>query len=74
MPVLKVINEGHRSHKLSVDDNDISQLKRINDQAILYSVPTARMLFKNGCWGDQWRSSYHLGVTHAHHFYTYRNL
>ena len=32
------------------------------------------MLFKDGCWGDQWRSSYHLGVTHTHHFYTKRNL
>ncbi len=73
-PVLKVINKGHRSHKLPVDDSDVSLLKRINDQAIPYAVPTAKMLFKDECWGDQWRSSYHLGVTHAHHFYTNRNL
>lgn len=73
-PVLRVINKGHRSHKLPVGDGDLSVLRRINDKAIPYPVPTARMLFKDGCWGDQWRSSYHLGVTHAHDFYTNRNL
>ena len=73
-PVLKVINKGHRSHKLSVDDGDLELLRKINAQTIPFAVPTAKMLFKEGCWGDQWRSSYHLGVTHAHHFYTYRNF
>lgn len=25
-------------------------------------------------WGDLYRSGYHFGITHAHHFYTKRNL
>ncbi len=73
-PVLKVISKSNRSTKLPVDDDDLLTLRRIEDQAIPYQVPTAQMLFKDGCWGDQWRSSYHLGVTHTHHFYTKRNL
>lgn len=73
-PVLKVIVKGNRSQKLPVEQSDIRLMKKIHDQPIPYSVPTAKMLFKDNCWGDQWRSSYHLGVTHAHHFYSYRNL
>lgn len=73
-PVLKVIVEGNRSQKLSVDEHDIEVVTKIHSQPIPYDVPTAKMLFKNERWGDQWRSSYHLGVSHAHHFYSYRNL
>ena len=33
------------------------------------------MMHKGGeHWGAIWRSGYHFGVTHTHHFYTYRNL
>jgi DNA modification methylase len=32
------------------------------------------MLFKGESWGDTWRAGVHLGITHAHHFYTNRNL
>lgn len=74
LPVLKVIVKGNRSTKLPIDDDDLRVLSRIEDGLIPYAVPTAKMLFKDGCWGDQWRSSYHLGITHAHHFYTKRNL
>ena len=24
-------------------------------------------------WGDLWRSGYHMGISHLHHFYTHRN-
>lgn len=36
--------------------------------------PTQAMMFKNGNWGDMFRSGYHFGVSHAHHFWTRRNL
>ena len=37
-------------------------------------VPTNKMLFRDGKWGDIYRSGYHKGFTYAHHFYTKRNL
>jgi DNA modification methylase/DNA-directed RNA polymerase subunit RPC12/RpoP len=73
-PVLKVTVKSNRSTKIDVDANDLDIVRRIEDQEIPYPVPSSKMLFKDGCWGDQWRSSYHLGVTHTHHFYTKRNL
>jgi DNA modification methylase len=72
-PVLKVIVKKNRSQKLHVSENDLLVLKHINDLSITFVPITKKMLFKDGEWGDQWRSSYHKGVTHSHHFYTTRN-
>lgn len=74
VPALKVTVNGNRSTKVPVEQEDFDTLARITSKAIPYPVPTAPMLFREGCWGDQWRSSYHEGVTHSHQFYTYRNL
>ena len=73
-PVLKVTVNGNRSTKVDVTKDDLDILVQITSKTIPYIVPTAQMLFRDGCWGDQWRSSYHQGVTHSHHFFTYRNL
>ena len=72
-PVLKVVVESNRATKVPVDARDLKILSEIERQAIPYSARTERMLLRDGSWGDQWRSSYHLGVTHSHQFYTYRN-
>lgn len=37
-------------------------------------IPAVKMLFRDGKWGDIYRSGYHKGFTHTHHFYTRRNL
>jgi DNA modification methylase len=73
-PVLKVTVNSNRSTKMPVTSADVQLLQRINSQAASFTIPTSKMLFRDGCWGDQWRSSYHQGVTHSHQFYTYRNL
>ena len=73
-PVLKVIVRRNRAQKIPVDDLDKEILARIQNQDAPRDAPIAKMLFKDNVWGDQWRSSYHLGVTHLHHFFTYRNF
>jgi len=71
-PVLKVTVNGNRSTKIPVTKQDIDTITELNSRIIPYRIPTAKMLFRDGCWGDQWRSSYHEGITHSHQFYTYR--
>ena len=73
-PVLKIIVERNRSQKIPVDQSDKETLQRVYNTDAPSNAPTEKMLFKDNAWGDQWRSSYHLGVTHLHHFFTYRNF
>ena len=65
VPVMKVLVEGNRANKLPVDEADLKILDRINNQPIPYDAPSSKMLFRDGCWGDQWRSSYHQEL-HMH--------
>ena len=73
-PVLKVTVTSNRSTKVAVTNEDLRVLEEVASRPIPHAVPTAQMLFRDGCWGDQWRSSYHRGITHSHQFYTPRNL
>ena len=73
-PVLKVVVRGNRSQKTPVDQFDKETLAKIYSTDFPTNAPIEKMLFKDDAWGDQWRSSYHLGVTHLHHFFTYRNF
>ena len=57
------------------NSRDLDLIARINSEAIPTSVPIIPMMGKGGTeWGDLWRSGYHRGITHVHHFYTRRNL
>jgi DNA modification methylase len=38
------------------------------------NIPVVPMMFNGDAWGDMYRAGYHFGVTHAHHFWTQRNL
>jgi 16S rRNA G966 N2-methylase RsmD len=49
--------------------DDLALLRRIENEPIPDAVP--RTLIP---WGDLYRSGYHAGITHLHHFYTRRNL
>ena len=48
---------------------DSSQLERIENGRTPKSIPRVAIP-----WGDLYRSGYHQGITHLHHFYTRRNL
>lgn len=49
--------------------NDLALLDRIAHEKIPECVPTFAIP-----WGDLYRSGYHRGISHVHHFYTRRNL
>ena len=49
--------------------SDLDLLKRIAAEPIPNTVPQIEIP-----WGDLYRSGYHQGITHLHHFYTRRNL
>lgn len=56
------------------DEDDIRLLNNIEDTQSAYWLPIYKMLFKDDAWGDIYRTGYHFGMTHTHHFYTKRNL
>lgn len=56
-------------------DRDLELVARIEGEPVPPTVPIVPMMGKGGAgWGDLWRSGYHEGITHVHHFYTRRNL
>ena len=52
-----------------VQDSDRVLLRRIEETGLPTAVPQVKIP-----WGDLYRSGYHQGITHLHHFYTRRNL
>ena len=72
--VMVAAESGHRLIKRDPSTADMSLARDIEGLSFGNTVPTEPMLFREGEWGDQWRSSYHHGVSHSHHFYTARNL
>ena len=57
-------------------DFDIKKLEEIEERWIKKKLwyPDYPMMFKGEKWGVLWRSGYHKGITHVHHFFTLRNL
>lgn len=54
---------------------DLDLVERIRSEPIPPHFPLTPMMDRGGmAWGDLWRSGYHEGITHVHHFYTRRNL
>ncbi|WP_052380406.1 DNA methyltransferase [Paenibacillus camerounensis] len=53
---------------------DYKLIQKIEDMAVPTTIPNVKMMFKDGNWGEMYRSGYHKGITHVHHFYTKRNL
>jgi len=58
-----------RTWNRAVQSSDLRLLKRIESEPITKRIP-----IKTIPWGDLYRSGYHQGITHLHHFYTRRNL
>ena len=43
-------------------------------RATTFSFPVVPFMHREGAWGCLHRAGYHFGITHAHHFYTWRVL
>lgn len=54
--------------------NDLKQLKKIQEVEIPKKLKPVKILTGKKRWGELYRSGYHTGVTHLHHFYTKRNF
>ena len=76
VPVLINYKTGQSRREKKPDNFDFDLLKKISDKLpnITTYIRTAPLMLKNGeDWGDLQRE-YHLGITHAHHFFSKRNL
>jgi len=65
---------GGTTQKKKPTEFDSNLIAKIQRQHVTSYFPTQLMMFKEGDWGDMHRSGYHYGITHAHHFWTKRNL
>lgn len=76
VPVLLNCTAGKRRFEKLPENSDIDLLSEINNElgGLASNVKTAPLMLKDSdTWGDLQRE-YHLGITHAHHFFTARNL
>ncbi|HEY1903059.1 MAG TPA: DNA methyltransferase [Terracidiphilus sp.] len=60
---------GKRQWSRPIEAGDESLLTRIAHAPLPSGIPLTKVP-----WGDLYRSGYHQGITHLHHFYTRRNL
>ncbi|MCD8293626.1 MAG: site-specific DNA-methyltransferase [Clostridia bacterium] len=75
VPVLKIVKYEHKKYLEKICKFDEETLDKINKFDLKkLNIPTKEMLFRGGRWGDIYRSGYHKGYTHTHHFYSKRNL
>ena len=75
VPVFKIYRYNGKKYQEPLDEYDYSIIKKVNEISLVgQNIPTDKMLFRDGKWGDIFRSGYHKGFTYAHHFYTKRNL
>jgi DNA-directed RNA polymerase subunit RPC12/RpoP len=74
VPVLINYTVGGKRFNKKPDQKDLDVIARVKKEPIPYRFPVEKMVLRDGVWGDQWRAGYHKDVTHAHHYYTRRNL
>ena len=68
-------NQAAKKYEEPVSEFDRDVLQKIDAIPLTgKDIPAVKMLFRDGKWGDIYRSGYHKGFTHTHHFYTRRNL
>lgn len=73
-PVRVYVQRGKEKYYRESNKYDLELINKIEDYRITTWVPNVKMMFKDGDWGEMYRSGYHKGITHVHHFYTKRNL
>ena len=74
VPVLINYSVGTSRFEKIPDAEDAEILRRTQAIQIAGRIPEQPFMLKGERWGDTWRAGYHFGFTHAHHFYTWRNL
>lgn len=73
-PAIINYSVGKKRYEKRADKDDLLIIKKIEETDIPYLFPDYPMMFKGNDWGDTWRAGVHAGITHAHHFFTHRNL
>ncbi|WP_186776371.1 DNA methyltransferase [Rubripirellula reticaptiva] len=73
-PVLIHYTVGKKRFEKTPDEADLEVIRSIEDMRYPASAPPVKINFEDPPWGDFYRPGYHAGMTHAHHFYTKRNL
>ena len=74
VPVLINYSLGKRRYEKRFDEEDWAIYQRINEMQFTGKAPHNPMMHKGEEWGETWRSGYHFGITHVHHFYHKRSL
>lgn len=75
IPVQVYGRSGSKLWKRAPLPSDLRLIKKIEEVKVPECVPVLPMMnMESGRWGELYRSGYHQGITHVHHFYTRRNL
>jgi len=53
---------------------DMEVIDRASRLPLSQRIPLKKMMSRDGAWGDLYRSGYHTGISHVHHFYFARSL
>lgn len=62
-------SSGRKNWSRAATKDDVATAAKALGKSVPASVPNVAIP-----WGDLYRSGYHSGITHLHHFYTMRNL
>ncbi len=73
-PVQIAYEVAGRKHLKAPDDRDLATIAAAAELPTPSSAPCRLMLDRSPPWGDLYRAGYHQGITHVHHFYTWRNF
>ena len=73
-PVVIAYEVDGERHEKAPDDDDLAVIGAAARLTAPTVCPKRRMLNRTGPWGDLHRTGYHRGITHAHHFYTWRSF
>lgn len=74
VPKRVYVQVGKKKYYRECIENDFKLINKIESTSIPETIPNVKMMFKDGNWGEMYRSGYHKGITHVHHFYTRRSL
>jgi len=78
VPVLINYSVGKKRYEKKPDADDLKVIERAQNELKsidINELSSYPMMFIGGeGWGDIYRTGYHYGITHTHHFYTERNL
>lgn len=74
VPVRIVYEVDGERFERSPTEGDLARIDEASRLPAPVGVPNVRMLNRDGPWGDLHRAGYHHGITHVHHFYTWRSF